>query len=426
MTRLPAIALAACAALAARGADAAITVYPVHGHADDAILPPRGPGIVVMGGGADVDGAFVWMHDTITGDAAAEGGDVIVLRAADPAATADDDAYGEYLLHVARFRSVRTLVLTSPASAADVAVAIPHLDRAEAVFFAGGDQADYVGWRGDLLLAVQRAYDRGAVIGGTSAGADILGEFVNDAVGERHHGATRSADAIEDPFEPSITLSEGLLRFAPLRGAIVDTHFRARDRFGRLGAYMARIAGAPGGPPRVLGIGVDEGSALAVDRDGRATLLTSDPATGAAWVVRGGGPTRLAPGQPLGYASLAVTRLDARGASFDLARGCGGGASYPGSIDGARGTPYEPAVPYDGAGAAAPCAVLPVPDPEAGADAGGGGAASVDGATRASGCACSSHGGARGNLPFVEVALGLASLVLVRRASRRGVGGEPS
>ena len=420
MTRLLAIALATCVALAVtRKAEGAITVYPVHGHADDAALPPRGPGLVVMGGGADVDGAFAWMHATITGDASVEGGDVVVLRAGDRPA-ADDDAYGDYLLQVAHFRSVRTLVLTSPASPPDVAVATPYLDRAEAVFFAGGDQADYVGWRGELLLAVQRAYDRGAVVGGTSAGADILGQFVNDALGEQRNGATRSADAIADPFEPSITLSQDLLRFAPLAGAIVDTHFRARDRFGRLGAYMARIAGATGGPPRVLGIGVDEGSALVVDRDGRATLLTSDPGAGGAWIVGGGGPARLASGQPLGYEPLAVTRLDTSGASFDLARGCGESATYPASIDGARGSPYVPAVPYDGTGTVTPCAAPPVPDPELGSDAGDTGAAAVDGATRASGCACSSTGDARRGSAFGARALALAALAFGGRASRRG------
>jgi MYXO-CTERM domain-containing protein len=321
---------------------------------------------------------------------------------------------------------VRTLVITSPASSPDVAVAVPYLDRAEAVFFAGGDQADYVGWRGDLLLAVQRAYDRGAVIGGTSAGADILGQFVNDALGERSSGATRSADAIADPFEPSITLSHDLLRFAPLAGAIVDTHFRARDRFGRLGAYMARIAGAPGGPPRVVGIGVDEGSALVVDRDGKARLLTGDPASGGAWIVGGGDPARLASGQPLGYAPLAVTRLDTSGASFDLARGCGDGVTYAVSIDGARGSPYVPAVPYDGTGTVTPCAAAPVPGPEGGVDAGGRGAAAIDGTTQASGCACSSTGEARRGPSLVAGALALAALVLGRRASRRAArGGSP-
>jgi cyanophycinase-like exopeptidase len=130
-----------------------------------------------MGGGPTVDSAFVWMHDTITGEHGARGGDVVVLTAS------EGDVYTDYLMKVAPFNSVRSISIGPGATPSDLARAAAYVDRAQGLFFTGGDQAHYVKWKGSPLIAsVQRLYDRGGVVGGTSAGLAILGEYVYDSV----------------------------------------------------------------------------------------------------------------------------------------------------------------------------------------------------------------------------------------------------
>ncbi|MDB4937857.1 MAG: Peptidase family, partial [Labilithrix sp.] len=161
----------------ARGAAAAITVYPRVGSQSDSTSPPLGPGLIVMGGGGDVDSAFVWMHDVLTGGSAVSGADVVVLRAT------GTNAYDAYIEGLAKFNSVQTLLIPPPASAGDLSTAAAIVDKAEAVFLAGGNQADYVGWNSTPLMAsVANVYQRGGIVGGTSAGSAILGQYIFDAI----------------------------------------------------------------------------------------------------------------------------------------------------------------------------------------------------------------------------------------------------
>jgi cyanophycinase-like exopeptidase len=55
--------------------------------------------------------------------------------------------------------------------------------NAEFVFFAGGDQCNYIRWIKDtpVSAAVKEVYERGGAIGGTSAGLAIQGEIAYDA-----------------------------------------------------------------------------------------------------------------------------------------------------------------------------------------------------------------------------------------------------
>lgn len=113
------------------------------------------------------------------------------------------------------------------------------LEQATGVWFVGGNQnAITDAFLGTLteqrLLAVQ---ERGGVIGGTSAGAAIMSR-------------TMIAGGMQQPV-----LKTGL-GFVP--GAIVDQHFVKRKRLGRL---LQALSQRPG----LLGIGVDEGTALIVE-----------------------------------------------------------------------------------------------------------------------------------------------------------------
>ncbi|MBL4847957.1 MAG: cyanophycinase [Planctomycetes bacterium] len=237
------------------------------GNAADAKRSPKGPALILMGGGADVDAAFRWWRPYISG------GDVVVLR------TSGSDGYNDYLLNtIGGCDSVETLLVTSRALANDPRVA-KSLAGAEAIFLAGGDQATYLRyWRGTAVSkALAAAWSRRAVIGGTSAGLAVLGEFVFSA----SKGTVRSPLALADPYGPRVQLAPKLIPIPLLKGVITDTHFGKRQRLGRLGVFLARLkadrtCAAP------LGIGVDERTALVVGPDGRGAVL----GRGAVTIVR--------------------------------------------------------------------------------------------------------------------------------------------
>jgi cyanophycinase len=116
---------------------------------------------------------------------------------------------------------------------------------ASGVFFTGGNQmklsAAIRGTRfGDAVVA---AYERGVLVGGTSAGASVVSEHM---VGYGSPGA--------QPKFRMVGAAQGL---GLLPGVIVDQHFSQRERFGRL---MNLVASSPD----LLGIGLDEDTSILV------------------------------------------------------------------------------------------------------------------------------------------------------------------
>jgi cyanophycinase len=324
-----------------------LVVYPrVGGAIDDGILP-LGPALVLMGGGADVDDAFTWSHAVIAGGRRVAG-DVVVLT------VNGDDHYGAYLASTADFNSVQTVRIPPSATDEDMLIAARIVSRAEMVFLTAEDPSSYLRWRRTpIIAAIQAVFDRGGVIGGTGGGAAALGEGALDGV-----ESVESSDAVQNPFEKSITFTRRVFRFGQLEGAIVDPHFRSSDRFGRLAAFMARQI-ADGAltthPPIALGIGIDEGSALLIDAFGRVSLAQAPDAKGGGYIVTGGAAQQIAEGTPLVYEGLLVARLDQKGEAFDTSRGCGTAFLYRVSIDGAASETYSPRDPYVAPGAQSPC-----------------------------------------------------------------------
>lgn len=324
----------------AAAASCGVDFYPRVGSQSAWTGATRGPGLVLMGGGTDVDAAFVWIQRTIAG-AGVHGGDLVVLRAS------GDNDYDAYIHGLAPYNSVRTLLLPTCASAADLTSAARVVDRSQAVFFAGGDQADYVPWKGTpLAAAVQHVYDRGGVVGGTSAGLAILGEYVFDSVAADTRHDVHTADAVPDPLEPAISFTHAMFAFPGLRDTITDTHFVARDRLGRLAVFIARLAAErPPSSRRVRAIGVDQRTALVVGPDDVGTLLL-EGSGGRALFLSGGPAQRLAAGKPFVSSPIDAVLLDRAGEQFDLDRWCGDGKRYTIVVDGSRKPIYTPADPY--------------------------------------------------------------------------------
>jgi cyanophycinase len=137
------------------------------------------------------------------------------------------------------------------------------LEGASGVFFTGGDQLKITSQVGDtpVYSRVQEIYEQGGVIAGTSAGASAMSETM----------------MVTNNGEASYRIKSGLL-MAPGLGLahdmLIDQHFAERGRMGRL-------IGAVSQNPRVLGIGIDENTAMIVERDREFRVLGA----GAVYVV---------------------------------------------------------------------------------------------------------------------------------------------
>ena len=231
--------------------------------------PPQG-GLLLMGGGGDVDAAFRWFLTQ------AAGGDVVVLR------SSGRDGYNDYLWKElgVPIDSVETVLIRSREQAFDPALAAT-LAHAEAIFIAGGDQSNYVRfWQHTPVVAALNAHvAAGKPLGGTSAGLAVMGRYVYTAL---HDGDLTSSLALSYPNHRYITLADDFLQLPFLARVLTDSHFSERSRLGRL-IIMLRHLAPTAGENIVLGLGVDERTALCIDASGRGRVLSA--AHGAVHVV---------------------------------------------------------------------------------------------------------------------------------------------
>ena len=229
-----------------------LTVYMTGNAADTCVEQSQG-GLLVMGGGTDVDDAFTRRVQPLLG-----GGDVVVLR------TSGSDGYNDYLLNLIGADSVETIMVDRRQFADDPYV-LWAVDSAEFVWIAGGDQSDYLNqWQGTALQqSLDAVLARGGVLGGTSAGAAVQSEHIYDPDGVL---GAYSSEAVTDLCHEYINISDSFLSTATMQNVIVDTHFAERDRMGRLMAFMA---GLPNG---IRGIGVDEATSIFFTSDGSGVV----------------------------------------------------------------------------------------------------------------------------------------------------------
>jgi cyanophycinase len=271
-------------------------------------------GFALMGGGSDVDEAFRWMIQR------SGGGDFVVIRAS------GTDAYNPYISQLGAVDSVETLIIYSRDGAENQFV-VEKVRRAEALFIAGGDQADYIRfWKGTALNeALNFLINRGIPVGGTSAGLAVLGEFIFAAL----NGTVYSSEALDNPYNFRITLETNFLYIPVLRRIITDSHFAQRDRMGRLIVFLARIL-KDGWATVVRGIGIDEATALLVESDGWAQLA----GRGAAYFLQADHqPEVCQPAIPLTFSRVPVYKIQA-GGFFNLLTWQGnGGVTYYLSVD---------------------------------------------------------------------------------------------
>jgi cyanophycinase len=152
---------------------------------------------------------------------------------------------GEFLKKVG-FRDV-TVLHTRERKVADTEEFVAPLKRAKAIWFGGGRQwrlvDSYAGTRSEKEF--RAVLERGGVIGGSSAGATIIGDYL----------VRGSREGNERMIQPGYEKG-----FGYARGLAVDQHLIKRGREQDMWQVLAVY-------PALFAIGLDEGTALVVHGD---------------------------------------------------------------------------------------------------------------------------------------------------------------
>jgi cyanophycinase len=337
---LLAAALAACA----ERADSPLAPAPTP-RADVTAAAVTGT-IVLAGGGAegDVGDTSSWSYKLYkevveNGDVDGDGVVRVAVLTVDASTTFITD-YFEWIGTTLGVPVDATIYQVTTRAEANDPARVGAVANADAVFLKGGDQGVYYDqWNGTLLEAHVRTVveTRGGAVGGTSAGAMSQSQFclcgsadlVSADVMTNSH-----TSYLNDVSDGGTGIHTDFLSF--LGGAVVDTHFTERGRFGRLLGTMAKAA-EDNAAPGILGVGIERQTGLAI-RGGVAEVIGNGDVS---FVQQTPATARIrTPGKPLVYTHLRVDRLT-HGWTYDL------GARLPGTA-----APGVLAVSYAGDGAA--------------------------------------------------------------------------
>jgi cyanophycinase len=204
----------------------------------DVRVRPKGR-LLIIGGHEDKEGEKVILRELarLTGS-----GKLVIAPLASESPDEMWDMY-ESLMRKLGVQHVHHLRIEERADGSS-ARAMQTLEDASAVFFTGGDQLRITSLVGDTPV-FSRIYEivlEGGTIAGTSAGASVLSETMMVS------GEGSESQRVK-----------GTLRLAPGLGfvhdLVIDQHFAERGRINRLLAVV-------GQNPRIIGIGIDENTAI--------------------------------------------------------------------------------------------------------------------------------------------------------------------
>lgn len=218
---------------------------------------PRGH-LLIVGGGAQPEALVRHFVELAGGPGRAR---IAVV----PMASSEAQATGDEKAEELRGLGAAVTVLNLTRAQAESAGAARQLDSVGGIWFTGGDQSLLVPvLQGTPVLeAIRARYRMGAVVGGTSAGAAIMSDSMIT-------GNQRRPDSLGYYGDEYPAVSRSYIEVVPgfgfLPGTIVDQHFLRRERHNRLlSAVLER--------PSLIGVGIDEGTALEVAPDGRWRVL---------------------------------------------------------------------------------------------------------------------------------------------------------
>ena len=268
---LPILLLAAGGCAPAGGPAAAPGVERVRGH------------LLIVGGGQQPRELVARFVELAGGPGRAR---IAVL----PMASAEPEASGREKADELRGLGTEAFVLNPTRAAAMTDSAAQLLDGVTGIWLTGGDQSRVTPvLRGSpVLRAIHARWREGAVVGGTSAGAAVMPDSM--LTGNQFRAGEDTAGYYGDEY-PDV--ARGRIQVAPglgfLPGTIIDQHFIRRERHNRLLASVLER-------PALIGVGIDESTAIEVGPDGR-------------WTVRGSGAVVIYDARRARITSAAATVL---------------------------------------------------------------------------------------------------------------------
>jgi cyanophycinase len=131
---------------------------------------------------------------------------------------------------------------------------LDSLKNAKLIFITGGDQDRFmkIVLNTPLHKAIHQAYDKGATIAGTSAGAAVMSKYM---ITGNQLTDTLYRSTFNKLISNNIEFKTGL---GLLTNAIIDQHFIVRSRYNRLLSALAAF-------PKLACIGIDEETAVIVE-----------------------------------------------------------------------------------------------------------------------------------------------------------------
>jgi cyanophycinase len=218
--------------------------------------PPKGR-LILIGGAEDREGEMVILQQVA---ARARGGRLAVITAA---SSEPEQMWTLYrrVFDTLGVKDVAHVQIEDRDAAYDPANA-QLLKTAKVIFFTGGDQVRITSMLGGSPLCdtIRKGYEDGVTLAGTSAGTSCMSETM--LVGGNGDQSHKIGNALL--MAPGLGL---------VSNVIIDQHFAERGRIGRL-------LGAVAQNPRILGIGIDENTAIVL-KDGRFRVLGA----GAVYVI---------------------------------------------------------------------------------------------------------------------------------------------
>jgi cyanophycinase len=205
------------------------------------MIEPGGP-LVIIGGHEDKEGDKVILSAIAR---RINGGKLVIATVASHQPDGYFEAYRKAFGELGLDNLVELYVAERCEAMRDEARVI--FEDAAGIFFTGGDQLRISSQIGDTPIErlVRELHARGGLVAGTSAGAAAMSETM------LVKGTSQESHRIGD-----LHMAPGL-GFVP--DVIIDQHFAERGRIGRL-------LGAVAQNPRVLGIGIDEDTAVVLER----------------------------------------------------------------------------------------------------------------------------------------------------------------
>lgn len=131
---------------------------------------------------------------------------------------------------------------------------LDSLAHAKLIFICGGDQSRFMKavLHTPVYDAIHNAYNNGATVSGTSAGAAVMNKYM--ITGNELLGDTTYHETYRKIWDGNMEIKEGL---GMVDKMIVDQHFIKRSRYNRLISALAKY-------PTLPCIGVDESTAIIV------------------------------------------------------------------------------------------------------------------------------------------------------------------